>query len=72
MLLDDDGRPWYGVDYTMELSYDHNMLDIMNSVNNVLFDAGVEYQFVVEEHEQDDNIPSIFYSFVRSDKLIKE
>jgi hypothetical protein len=62
----------YGVDYTMEVSYDHDTLDVMNAVNSVLFDAGVNFQFVIEDHEQDEDIPSVFYSLLETDKLIKE
>ena len=61
----------YGVDYTMEACHDHDTLDTMNSVNAVLFDAGVNFQFVVEDDEQDDDISSVFYSLLETDRLVQ-
>jgi hypothetical protein len=62
----------YGVDYTMEVCYDHDTLDTMNHVNGVLFDAGVNLQFVIEDHEQNADIPSVFYSLLETEELVQE
>jgi len=62
----------YGVDYTVEVSYEDQALDILNSVNQALYDAGLKFQFVLEEEDQDPDIPSLFYSLLSTEDLIKE
>jgi hypothetical protein len=62
----------YGIDYTVEITHDHQPFDIINAVNQALFDAGAGYQFILEEEEQDDNIPSLFYSLIATNDLAED
>ena len=56
----------------MEIIYEHDQLDIINAVNKALFDSRVGLQFVIEDDDQDFDIPSIFYSLVETEELVQE
>jgi hypothetical protein len=62
----------YGVEYTIDFDHESECLDIMNSVNEVLFNSGIEMQFVLEEENNEDGENSEFlrYSFMSSKEFI--
>ena len=59
----------YGVEYTIDFDHESECLDIMNSVNKVLFNSGIEMQFVLEEENNEDS-EFLRYSFMSSKEFI--
>jgi len=62
----------YGVPYRTRVDHDTCCMDLMNEVNAVLHDAGIELQFVLEEKHNYPEYDYLDYSFMASEELVQE
>lgn len=62
----------YGVNYRLDVDNDTTCMDLMNEVNRVLFDAGIEFQFALEEKHNYPEYDYLSYSFIVSIELVQE
>jgi len=58
--------------FITEISYEDQALDIMNKVNATLHDAGYGLQYALHDVDQNDDIPSLFYSLEIREDLVQE
>lgn len=62
----------YGVPYRVRVESDTGTMELMNEVNRVLMDAGIELQFVLEGRHNYPEYDYLDYSFMVSKELVQE